>query len=155
MSLYALVYISKSLRTISEEDIRQILKSSQRNNRQCGISGYLYFNGTYFIQYLEGTREEVRSCFTHITRDERHDVLLYTDTTIEQKKFANWSMRVLVDSPEGEVSLEDLMIIILRQLPERSEQDQKLAQVKNVRIWQMIDRIAEQQNLYLPDEEGD
>ena len=58
-----LIYFSENCITNGLNDIRQILKSAIKNNNNHKISGILYHNENYFVQVLEGGREEVNLLF--------------------------------------------------------------------------------------------
>lgn len=73
--------------------LREIVKSSSRNNAKLGITGYLVFDGDTFLQILEGPRTEVVSTFSRIENDLLHrDAVVIQSRTVEQRDFAAWAM---------------------------------------------------------------
>ena len=54
MNLIQLLYCSKSVADINEDDEASILKTSRYNNSNNNVTGALMNNGSYFIPILEG-----------------------------------------------------------------------------------------------------
>lgn len=92
MYLTRMTYCSE-LVGVEKEAISDILAVSRRNNAKAFISGMLLFNGTYFLQCLEGSRSAVNDTYQRIMRDPRHCrpvLLAYED--IFQREFGDWEM---------------------------------------------------------------
>ncbi len=95
MQMVQLIYCSKV--TTKEEEIievnKSILKSANLYNSHLGISGLLLFDNKYYLQVLEGLRENVNQLYSKIQKDKRHSdiqILLYRD--IYKRNFEKWSM---------------------------------------------------------------
>ena len=89
----SLVYVSTATVGLSLDDFLAILDVSQRNNQRFGISGLLVFNGTNFMQCLEGDRAAVNDRLHHIGRDDRHNGLSVIDNReLSKRQFAEWDM---------------------------------------------------------------
>ncbi|MFZ9394669.1 MAG: BLUF domain-containing protein [Erythrobacter sp.] len=87
------VYISTA-GGISEEDIRSILESCQRNNREREVTGLLLYNGRNFLQLLEGDVEDLSWVMRRIEGDPRHNgVSIIEDIAIAQRACPDWLMR--------------------------------------------------------------
>ncbi|GJE42266.1 BLUF domain-containing protein [Methylobacterium soli] len=103
--IHQLVYFSRN--TVPGGDramltnLREIVSASQRNNSRDGITGFLIFDKTWFVQILEGERARVTETYNRIARDTRH-----TSTTImnvrdvEVRLFPNWTMGGAMRTPE-------------------------------------------------------
>lgn len=92
MYLTRIIYCSE-LSGVGEDDIKAILEVSRKNNEQQAISGMLLFNGTYFLQCLEGGRRAVNETYQRIMRDERHaHPVLLAYEEIVQRSFGDWQM---------------------------------------------------------------
>ncbi|MBN2869639.1 MAG: EAL domain-containing protein [Campylobacterales bacterium] len=88
-----LVYVSRVDENLQFPDVKMILDRSWHNNREHGITGVLIYDGTYFIQCLEGESEAIERCFERIVRDPRHhDVRLISQRAIEERRFKDWNM---------------------------------------------------------------
>lgn len=96
MPLLRLVYFSTNILVGGNAvaaDLKQILKSSIRNNSAAGITGGLLFNRNYFVQVLEGELSDLLRIFTRITLDQRHqDVVLVEQKPTSRRVFGAWSM---------------------------------------------------------------
>ena len=101
--LYRLVYVSVGALGLTGEDMLAILNTSQSNNEERYITGFLAHNGDAFMQVLEGPQEEVELTYSRIAKDTRHtQVQQIIGETIEERAFPNWSMNYhRVDGPPG------------------------------------------------------
>lgn len=60
---------------------------------QLGITGFLYFDETVFLQELEGVRSDVEWLYAKIAADTRHsDVRTLLQQDAETRVFGEWSM---------------------------------------------------------------
>ena len=98
---YYLIYISKAVKLMKDEDLLAILEESRSWNVAHGITGMLlYTEGRFiqqtegrFMQLLEGTALEVRRIFAKIKKDNRHrNIFVLTESAIEKRNFDTWSM---------------------------------------------------------------
>ena len=93
MELVQLVYASSYAKDLALEDMREIARTSQRNNSKVGITGMLLFGDRQFLQCLEGGRSVVTKTFVRIAADERHtQVVLIEIVPIVERQFGAWSM---------------------------------------------------------------
>ncbi|AMJ63714.1 hypothetical protein AXW83_15185 [Bosea sp. PAMC 26642] len=73
--------------------LRSIVTVSQANNKNDGITGYLIFDRTCFLQILEGEKAQVYSTFRRIEADPRHrDVVVMGAREVPARLFPNWTM---------------------------------------------------------------
>lgn len=81
--MFKLAYVSVATRTLSSVDLQNILESAITNNREADITGILLFNGTNFMQVLEGPQKEIEKTFDQICKDDRHRnvVVIYRERT--------------------------------------------------------------------------
>jgi len=95
-----LVYISQAVVGITEEQVQNILKTSQRNNSANGITGVLSFGGGLFMQILEGSEQAVLRLYVKILDDPRHtDCRLIHISPADEQVFQKWSMAILGADP--------------------------------------------------------
>lgn len=91
--MYYLVYSSVASGGLSEDDLRDILQSSQLRNADLNLTGMLLYCNGKFLQVLEGKKEDVHSLYYKISRDTRHrDLNVLLEGTIATRNFKNWSM---------------------------------------------------------------
>jgi hypothetical protein len=91
--LVRLMYTSRAVPAVDQEELIVILKKSKANNARTGVTGALCFSEGIFIQVLEGGRSAVSKLYNRIAADSRHtDVVLLSYDEIEERRFAGWSM---------------------------------------------------------------
>ncbi len=91
--LVRMMYASRAVPAIDQEELITILRQSKANNPAIGVTGVLCFSGGIFLQVLEGGRSAVNRLYNRIAADPRHtevEVLLYEE--IGERRFASWSM---------------------------------------------------------------
>lgn len=99
--IHYLVYISVAAKTLTEEDLFAILKTSIHNNQRDQISGMLLYCGGKFIQVLEGPKERVNEVFEKISMDPRHKrIAMLLEGNLTERNFAGWNMGYKSISPD-------------------------------------------------------
>lgn len=91
--LVRLMYASRAVPALDQEELHAILRKSKADNPAEGITGVLCFSGGIFLQVLEGGRTAVNRLYNRIVTDPRHtdvELLLYQE--IGERRFAGWSM---------------------------------------------------------------
>lgn len=110
MHLKSLTYTSWARSTISDEEVESILWSARTNNPLDGLTGVLIFNGTAFMQVLEGAEVAVDEMTRRLGRDSRHfNMHVREERMIDQRAFPDWSMAFLrLDGGElvGEAAIQ-------------------------------------------------
>lgn len=103
--IHQLVYYSRN--TVPGGDramltnMREILSVSQRNNSRDGITGFLIFDKTWFVQILEGERAKVLETYNRIARDTRHSTATIINVRdVQARLFPNWTMGGAMRTPE-------------------------------------------------------
>jgi hypothetical protein len=114
--LVRLMYASRAVPAIDQEELLAILKKSKANNHKRGVTGALCFSEGIFIQVLEGGRNAVNQLYNRIASDARHnDVVLLNYEEIEERRFAGWSM--------GQVNMQRLNPALLLKYSECAKLD--------------------------------
>ncbi len=91
--LVRLLYASRAVDTVDQEELQAILRQCKQGNPQHGITGVLCLSDGIFLQVLEGGRSAVNQLYKRIVADPRHadvELLLYQE--IRERRFAGWSM---------------------------------------------------------------
>lgn len=116
MTNYALdsvIYISTARPDLSLKDFSDIIEASQRKNGSCGITGVLCFNGTNFMQFLEGDRAMVNDRLHLIGSDNRHNGMVTVERrSAMAREFPSWHMASSVINIEGRDSDQKLTDIL-------------------------------------------
>jgi hypothetical protein len=114
--LVRLVYASRAVDDVSQEQLLSILSQSKSNNPESGITGVLCSSGPIFLQCLEGGRMQVNALYNQIAADPRHrDVVILSYEEISERTFSNWSM--------GLVNLEQVNASLLLRYSETATLD--------------------------------
>ncbi|MXO91417.1 BLUF domain-containing protein [Pontixanthobacter aquaemixtae] len=128
MSLRQYIYISTALE-LQEDDIRSILESCMRHNKEKGVTGLLLYNGRNFLQLLEGEEADLKWVLDRIKLDARHSgISTLEDEPCEQRACPDWLMRHirLLDDVEDR----------------RKRLDEQLPEVLNPRLRRIILNFA-------------
>jgi hypothetical protein len=114
--LVRLMYASRAVTTIDQEELVAILRKSKANNPAVGVTGVLCLGEGIFLQVLEGGRSAVNKLYNRIASDSRHtDVELLCYEEIGERRFAGWSM--------GQVNMSRLNPGLLLKYSERPTLD--------------------------------
>lgn len=70
--LSTLIYRSHLSDNVPLSSLDKIVQKANKNNQLIGVTGILLFNGTHFLQVLEGPEQAVSTLYEHICRDPRH-----------------------------------------------------------------------------------
>lgn len=93
-SLQRLIYVSEARSGLTPRGVQDIVNASHINNQMSGLTGLLIHDSGYFLQVLEGTRDDVESTFKRISQDGRHancQILLVQPIT--HRAFPKWLMK--------------------------------------------------------------
>jgi hypothetical protein len=91
--LVRLMYASRAVPAVDQDELNAILRKSKADNPGEGITGVLCYSGGIFLQVLEGGRSQVNRLYGRIVADPRHtdvELLLYEEIT--ERRFASWTM---------------------------------------------------------------
>jgi len=114
--LVRLLYASRAVPAIDQEELVAILRKSKTNNPALGVTGVLCFSEGIFLQVLEGGRSPVNKLYQRIASDSRHtDVELLCYEEIGERRFAGWSM--------GQVNISRLNPALLLKYSEKPTLD--------------------------------
>lgn len=91
--MLSLIYVSSSVKLLSDAELLDILKVSRENNTSKEITGLLLYKGGNFMQVLEGPDEVVDALYEKIKADPRHkDVSVISREQISARQFSAWEM---------------------------------------------------------------
>ena len=119
MQIKTFTYTSWARAGLRPDEVDTILSSAKINNPLDGITGVLIFNGTAFMQILEGSEEAIDGLTSRLVSDPRHSNMSIRDRRlIETRSFPNWSMAYL-RLETGEFQGQDEIVKALsRDLPQ-------------------------------------
>lgn len=114
--LVRLLYASRAVPALDQEELVAILKKSRAHNQAQGITGVLCYSEGIFLQVLEGGRAAVNKLYNRIATDPRHhEIELLRYEEIGERRFAGWSM--------GQVNMARLNPALLLKYSERATLD--------------------------------
>jgi hypothetical protein len=106
--MYRIVYISRARLDWSDRALDALGATSSTLNGAHGVTGLLLYDGSRFIQALEGPEDAVRETMRRIAADERHDTIQYLGQgPAAERQFGDWAMQVK-RAPDGCCSSEFL-----------------------------------------------
>ena len=119
MPLKSLTYTSWSIPGLVAGDIESILETSRANNAERSITGLLIYNGSNFLQILEGGVREIDTLISVIAGDHRHTNLTIRDERpIDRRSFSGWSMAYLNLDGGTFIGEEKVKDALEKELPE-------------------------------------
>ena len=96
MTLKSLTYTSLAKLDLDASDLETIHRTAREFNAIEGITGLLIFNGTHFLQIIEGTPQAIDDLVERLRRDPRHSGFeIREERTIETRNFPDWSMELV------------------------------------------------------------
>jgi len=96
MDLKSITYTSLASLDLTAEDLADIHASARKLNALDGITGLLIFNGTHFLQIVEGAGPAIDELLLRLRRDQRHFGLEIRDErAIDRRSFPDWSMELV------------------------------------------------------------
>ena len=96
MDLKSLTYTSLARLDLEASDLEAIHRTAREVNALEGITGLLIFNGTHFLQVVEGAELAIDDLLERLRRDRRHSAIEVRDErAIEERSFPDWSMELV------------------------------------------------------------
>ena len=92
----SLTYTSLARLDLETEDLESIHRTAREVNAFEGITGLLIFNGTHFLQIVEGDTNAIDDLLERLRRDPRHNGLEVRDERmIDERSFPDWNMELV------------------------------------------------------------
>ena len=111
MKLTSVTYTSLARLDLQTSDLEDIHRSARESNALEGITGLLVFNGTHFLQIIEGSETAIEELVERLRKDPRHTGFEVRDQRkVDARSFPDWSMelvRVNASYFEARDTLED------------------------------------------------
>lgn len=96
MDLKTLTYTSHAALDLDARQLEDIHRTARDLNALDGITGLLVFNGTRFLQVIEGSEAAVNDLVERLRRDPRHTGFEIRDERkIDRRSFPDWSMELV------------------------------------------------------------
>lgn len=96
MPIKSVTYTSLAALDLEASDLEDIHRTARELNALDGITGLLIFNGTHFLQIIEGAPEAIDDLVEKLRRDKRHyGVEIRDQREVEERSFPSWSMELV------------------------------------------------------------
>jgi hypothetical protein len=96
MDLKTLTYTSRAKLDLSAQDLADIHQTARHLNALDGVTGLLIFDGSRFLQIIEGSEEAIDALVERLRRDRRHSAFEIRDERpVDARSFPHWSMELL------------------------------------------------------------
>jgi hypothetical protein len=107
-SLKSLTYTSRARLDLTTDDLLAIQETARHRNALEGVTGLLIYDGTRFLQVVEGGNDAIDDLLARLLRDDRHTALEVRDERwVVDRSFPDWSMELLrVNTPFHEARNE-------------------------------------------------
>jgi len=88
---FAISYVSSVNPNLTETQIQEVLNFSRNWNNDHNITGILLYSEGNFFQVLEGEKELLKTLFSRISIDKRHqNVMVIFEKEVSQPKFEDY-----------------------------------------------------------------
>jgi Sensors of blue-light using FAD len=113
LRLKTLTYTSRARLDLSDEDLAAIHQTARHFNALDGISGLLLFDGSRFLQIVEGSEDAIDNLVERLRMDPRHSAFEVRDERyVDQRSFPDWSMELVrVNAGYGDAGEEVATIL--------------------------------------------
>ncbi|MDU0371426.1 BLUF domain-containing protein [Hymenobacter endophyticus] len=106
-----IVYLSKAVHPLSDQELQELLNQCRHDNKRQGITGILFYSHGHIAQLFEGEEESADNLFNRIAQDGRHsDVTKLVDRVITARSFPGWAMAFHPLEPAGFETLEGFLL---------------------------------------------
>jgi hypothetical protein len=96
MSFTTVTYTSLARLDLQDADLEDIHRSARDHNALDGVTGLLVFNGTHFLQIIEGSEQAIEDLLERLRKDQRHTGFEIRDRRkVEARSFPDWSMEMV------------------------------------------------------------
>ena len=96
MLLTSVTYTSLARLDLQASDLEDIHRTARDQNALDGITGLLVFNGTHFLQIVEGSEKAIDELIERLRKDPRHTGFEIRDRRkVEARSFPEWSMELV------------------------------------------------------------
>ncbi len=96
MNFTSVTYTSLARLDLQEADLEDIHRTAREQNALDGITGLLVFNGTHFLQIVEGSEGAIEDLIDRLRKDPRHTGFEVRDRRkVGARSFPDWSMELV------------------------------------------------------------
>lgn len=113
MRLKTLTYTSRARLDLNDEDLNAIHQTARHLNALDGVTGLLLYDGSRFLQIIEGAEEAIDNLVDRLRMDSRHSAFEIRDERfVDGRSFPDWSMELLRVSAGYKKAKEEVATIL-------------------------------------------
>lgn len=102
--LVTISYRSEAQLSDRWHDLVSLLEVSKLRNAASDVTGVLLFDGTYFLQTIEGPSQGTKRIFAKILQDHRHkNIKSFEMQEIEERDFPDWHMELITSDETSRI----------------------------------------------------
>ena len=118
MRLKTVTYTSLARLDLTSRELVNIHQTAKRLNALDGITGLLLFNGSRFLQIIEGSESAIDALLERLRRDDRHSAVEQRDVRfVDCRAFADWSMELVEVNASYLLAREEIEAALPADLP--------------------------------------
>lgn len=100
MPLRAIAYASEAIPGLSIDHVDDLTRAAARFNLEAGVTGVLLYDGSRFLQYIEGPEDSINIVYSRILAATSHQELAELGRgRVSTRYFPYWSMHLLPAAP--------------------------------------------------------
>jgi hypothetical protein len=108
-----LTYTSLARLDLRDDELSDIHQTARHLNALDGITGLLLFDGSRFLQIIEGSESAIDNLVERLRMDRRHSAFEIRDERfVDRRSFADWSMELLRVSAGYKAAREEVGTIL-------------------------------------------
>lgn len=113
MRLKTVTYTSRARLDLTDEELGDIHQTARHLNALDGVTGLLLFDGSRFLQIIEGSQAAIDNLVERLREDPRHSSFEIRDEQfVERRSFGDWSMELLRVSAGYRAAREEVASIL-------------------------------------------
>lgn len=108
-----MTYTSLARLDLRDDELSDIHQTARHLNALDGITGLLLFDGSRFLQIIEGSESAIDNLVERLRMDRRHSAFEVRDERfVDRRSFADWSMELLRVSAGYKAAREEVGTIL-------------------------------------------
>ena len=113
MRLKTLTYTSRARLDLTDDDLNDIHQTARHLNALDGVTGLLLFDGSRFLQIIEGGEGAIDNLVERLRMDPRHSAFEVRDEReVDRRSFEDWSMELVRVSAGYKAAREEVATIL-------------------------------------------
>ena len=109
--MYLIVYTSELSKPDVDIDtaLKDIVEIAKVKNTKANITGLLFYHNSRFLQFIEGSKDELEKLMLRISADSRHtNIVRIVDEPVCVRSFSGWAMDSFNLNSDDVLSVEEL-----------------------------------------------